>query len=94
MSTATYLAAYIVDLTLVLYGISTVVTANPPKSLSTDLVMNALDIYKSRSPHIHAQVKEVASTHKLEEKIVSVIRAEVGSTITYEDTTASAAGSP
>ena len=77
VSTATYLAAYIVDLTLVLYGISTVVIANPPKSLSPDLVMKALAIYKSRSSHIHAQVKEVPLSVKLEEKIVSVIRDEV-----------------
>jgi hypothetical protein len=66
----------------VLYRISTVVTANPPKSLSTKLVMDALVEYKSRSSHIHAQVKEVASTLKLEEKIVSLIRDEVGSTNT------------
>jgi hypothetical protein len=51
-----------------------VVTADPPKSLSEDLVMDALAIYKSRSSHIHAQVKEVAFTLKLEEKIASVIR--------------------
>jgi hypothetical protein len=50
---------------------------NPPKSLSTNLVRNALATYKSRSSHIHAQVKEVAVTLKLEEKIVSVIRDEV-----------------
>ena len=35
--------------------------------------------YKSRSSHIHSQVREVA--FKLEEKIVSVIRDEVGSNI-------------
>ena len=54
------------------------VTVDPPKSLSKDLVMDALVIYKSSSSHIHAQVKEVAltSSHtlKLEEKIAIVIR--------------------
>jgi hypothetical protein len=43
--------------------------------------MNTLPIYKSRSSLIHAQVKEVASSIKLEENIVSVIRSQVGSTI-------------
>ena len=43
-----YLAAYIVDLTLVLYRIFTAVTANPPESLSPDFVMNAQDIYMLR----------------------------------------------
>ena len=74
VSTATYLAAYIVDLTLVLFEISTVVTVDPPTSVSTDLVMNALARYKLRSSQIHAQVKKVADLHKLEEKIASVIR--------------------
>jgi hypothetical protein len=76
--TATYLAAYIVDLILVLHEISmvTVATLDPPKSLSEDLVMDALATYKSKSSDIHARVKEVAVgvTFKLEEKIASVIR--------------------
>ena len=76
--TATYLAAYIVDLTLILYDISMVVTArdDPPRSLSTDHVIDALAAYKfgSSSSDIHDQVKKVASIHKLEEKIASVIR--------------------
>jgi hypothetical protein len=74
VSTATYLAAYIVDLILVLHEISTVVTVDPPKSLSPVLVMDALAAYKSRSSHIHAQVMEATFTLKLEEKIASVIR--------------------
>ena len=78
VSTATYLAAYIVDLTLVLYEISMAVTADdaadPPRTLSTVLVMDALTTYKSRSSHIHTQVKEVTFTLKLEEKIANVIR--------------------
>jgi len=71
--TAIYLAAYIVDLILVLHEISkvTVATLDPPKSLSRDLVMDVLATYKSRSSHIHAQVKEVAVSLKLEEKIAS-----------------------
>jgi hypothetical protein len=73
-STATYLAAYIIDLILVLYEISLVVTVDPPKSLSTVLVMDALETYKPRSSHIHAQVKGVAFTLNLEEKIATVIR--------------------
>ena len=53
----------------------TVATVDPPKSLTTDLVMDALATYKSESSRqIHAQVKEVAVTLKLEEKIASVIR--------------------
>ena len=36
--------------------------------------MEALDIYRSQSSRIHAQVKEVAVILKLEEKIASVIR--------------------
>ena len=53
----------------------TLATVDPPKSLSTDLVMDALDTYKStRSSRIHDQVKEIAVTLKLEEKIASVIR--------------------
>ena len=74
--TATYLAAYIVDLTLVLFEISKEVLAltdhPPPKTLSTNLVMKALAQYKSKSVGIHAQVKEVAVSHKLE--IANVIR--------------------
>ena len=76
--TATYLAAYIVDLILVLHEISmvTMATLDPPKSLSTGLVMDALATYKSRSSDIHIQVKEIATsvTFKLEEKIATVIR--------------------
>ena len=77
VSTAAYLAAYIVDLTLVLYELSmvTLATVDPPKSLSTDLVMDALATYKdTRSYAIHTQVKEIAITLKLEEKIANVIR--------------------
>ena len=76
--TAIYLAAYIVDLILILHEISmvTVATLDPPKSLTRDLVMDALATYMSKSSNIHAQVKEVAAgvTLKLEEKIASVIR--------------------
>ena len=57
------------------------VTENPPKSLSPDFVMNAQDIYKERSLLIHAQVKEIASSFKLEEKIGDLIRGELVSTI-------------
>ena len=75
--TAIYLAAYIVDLILILHEISmvTVATLDPPKSLTRDLVMDALATYMSKSSNIHAQVKEVAAgvTLKLE-KIASVIR--------------------
>ena len=74
VSTVKYLAAYIVDLILVFYEISVVVTLDPPKSLSTDLVMNALATYKTRSSCIHAQVKGVAFTVKLEEKIATIIQ--------------------
>ena len=74
VSTAVYLAAYIVDLILVLFDISMVVTVDPPKSLSTDIVMDALAMYKRRSSNIHAQVEKVAFSLKLEEKIASVIR--------------------
>ena len=73
ISTAIYLAAYIVDLTLILCAIFTAVAANPPKSLSFDFVMDAQAMYKSRSSHIHTQVKEIASTLKLEEEIGNVI---------------------
>jgi hypothetical protein len=80
--TATYIAAYIVDLILVLHEISmvtlAVATLDPPKSSSRDLVMDALATYKTKSSDIHAKVKEVAIsvrvTLKLEEKIASVIR--------------------
>lgn len=91
VSSATYLATYIVDLILVFYEISTVMTVHPPKSLSTDLVMDALATYKSRSPHVHGQVKEIAFTLEPEEKIASVIRDALppraaGSTIAYNKT--------
>ena len=74
--TATYLATYIVDLILVLHEISmvTMATLDPPKTLSRGLVMDALATYKSRSLDIHAQVKEIAVTFKLEERIATVIR--------------------
>ena len=52
-STATYLAAYIVDLTLVLYKILMVLTAavDPPRSLlAIDLVQDTLTMYKVGSP--------------------------------------------
>jgi hypothetical protein len=75
--TATYLAAYIVDLILVLHEISmvTVATLDPPKSLTRGLVMDALATHKSKSSDIHHQVKEVAAgvTLNLEKKITSVI---------------------
>jgi hypothetical protein len=74
VSTVKYLAAYIVDLILVFYEISVVVTLDPPKSLSPDLVMDALAMYKTRSSRIHAQVKGVAFTLKLEEKIATIIQ--------------------
>ena len=78
-STAIYLATYIVDLTLVLHQIFTLLTANPRKSLSWDFVKKAQAIYRSKSPLIHAQVKEAAfSLNLLEEIIVRVIRGEVG----------------
>jgi hypothetical protein len=51
-----------------------VVTVDPPRSLTTDLVMDALAAYKPRSSHIHAQVKRAAFTFKLEEKIAAVIQ--------------------
>ena len=43
--------------------------------------MNAQDIYKTRSSHIHDQVKEIASSFKLEERIGDLIRGELVSTI-------------
>ena len=73
-STATYLAAYIVDLTLVLYELSLAMTADPPTSLSIDLVHDALAAYKVGSAKIHAQVKDVAFSPKLEERVAKVIR--------------------
>jgi hypothetical protein len=73
VSTAAYLAAYIVDLILVLYEISMVLTVDLPKSLTTDLVMDALATYRPRANDIHAQVKRVAFTFKLDEKIGTVI---------------------
>ena len=75
-STATYLAAYIVDLTLVLYEISITLTAtvDPPRSLSIDLVKDTLTMYKVGSPKIHEQVKDAALSPKLEERVVKVIR--------------------
>jgi hypothetical protein len=75
--TAIYLAAYIIDLIMVLHEISrvTVATLDPPKSLSRDLVMDVLATYAPRSLRIHAQVKVVAGSFKLEEKIIaSVLR--------------------
>ena len=49
-------------------------TLDPPKNLSRTLVMDVLAAYKPTSSHIHDQVKEVANTSKVEEKIASVIR--------------------
>ena len=43
--------------------------------------MNAQDIYTPRSFLIHAQVKEVASSFKLEGKIGSLIQSELVSAI-------------
>jgi hypothetical protein len=78
--TATYLAAYIVDLILVLHEISmfALATVDPPKRLSRDLVMEALDTYTPKSSQIHTQLKEVPVSLKLEEKIASVIRHALG----------------
>ena len=73
-STATYLAAYIVDLTLVLYELSMAMTADPPTSLSINLVRDALALYKVGSAKIHAQVKDVTFSPKLEERVAKVIR--------------------
>ena len=73
-STATYLAAYIVDLTLVLHGLSLAATADPPRCISIDLVEDALATYKSESAKIHAQVEEVAFSPKSEERVAKVIR--------------------
>ena len=73
-STATYLATYIVDLTLVLYELSMEMTADPPTSLSIDLVRDALVLYKVESAKIHAQVKDIAVSPKLEERVAKVIR--------------------
>ena len=51
-----------------------VVTVDPPKSLTRDLVMDAMATYRPRSYKIHEQVKSVALTFKLEEKIGAVIQ--------------------
>ena len=73
--TAIFLAAYIVDLILVLYEISrvTMEKSEPPKSPSTEIVKDALEKHKSESSRIHAKL-EVALPLKLEEKIASIIR--------------------
>ena len=74
--TAIYLAAYIVDLILVLHEVSnvTMMTLDLPKRLSSD-IMDVVATYKSTtSSRIHAQVKEVATSYTVEEKIASVIR--------------------
>ena len=47
---------------------------DPARSLTTDLVMDALATYRPSSSIIHAQVKRVAFTFKLEEKIATVIQ--------------------
>ena len=62
LSCRTYLAAYIVDVTLVLYEISMTLTAtvDPPRSLSIDRVQDTLTIYPVGSPEMHPQVKDVA----------------------------------
>jgi hypothetical protein len=65
---------------LVLYEISKVVAVNPPKFISSDFVMDALALYKSRSSRVHTQLKEAAYTLKLEKKIASVIQDEAGFT--------------
>ena len=44
------------------------------ESLSRTLIMDVLAAYKPTFSHIHEQVKEVANTFKVEEKIASVIR--------------------
>ena len=77
LSTAIYLAAYIVDLTLILYRIFRVMVVNPPIILSLKFVMKAQAIHKSRSSLIHAQVEEGAFDFSLEEKIGRVIRDEM-----------------
>ena len=76
VSTAIFLAAYIIDLILVLYEISMMVTVNLTESLSSDLVMNALATYQPRSSDIHTQVKGAAFTFKFdsEEKIAAIIQ--------------------
>ena len=74
VSTAIYLAAYIIDLILVLHEITMVATLNPSRSLSLDAVKDGLTSYKPRSCDIHAQVRGVAYTFKLEEKIPTIIR--------------------
>ena len=62
------------DLTLVLYELSLAMTADPPTSLSIDLVRDALVLYKVESAKIHAQVKDIAVSPKLEERVAKVIR--------------------
>ena len=47
---------------------------DPPKSLSAGLIVDALATYRPRSSDIHDQVKKIAFTFKLEEKIGTVIR--------------------
>ena len=59
---------------MVLYEISNLVMVDSPKSLSTDLVMDALATYRPRSSDIHDQVKRIAFTFELEEKIGTVIQ--------------------
>jgi len=58
---------------LVLHEISVTLTADPPRSLSIDLVQDALATYKLGSAKIHAQVKEVAFSPKPEERVAKVI---------------------
>ena len=45
------------------------------ESLSRTLVMDVLAAFKPTPSHIHEQLKEVANTFKVEEKIASVINA-------------------
>jgi len=71
--TAIYIATYIVDLILVLYEISMAVTVDPPRCLTTVIVMDALASYRPRTSYIHAQLKGVAFTLKPEEKIATVL---------------------
>jgi hypothetical protein len=73
-SSARYLAAYLVDLILVLHEISMTVGVDPPRSLTSELVQDALATYVSGSAKIHAQVKEMALTPDVEEKVAKMIR--------------------
>ena len=82
-STAKYLAAYIVDLILVLHKISVGLTADPPRSLTEELVDDALAIYRSGSTKIHAQVKEAVISSKPEEKVAKVIWKALGVDMEY-----------